>query len=70
MMNKGLDIGQQVRFNTNSRQGVSDSNPIHCSGTIQESPDGWVWVKWDNGVSNAYKPYDEDLVLVEENENV
>ena len=42
MMNKGLDIGQRVRFNTNSRWGVCDSNPMHCSGTIQESPDGWV----------------------------
>lgn len=65
-MNKGLDIGQRVRFNTNSRWGVSDSNPVHCSGTIQESPDGWVWVKWDNGFENAYKTYDEDLIPVEE----
>jgi hypothetical protein len=28
--------------------------------------DGWVWVKWDNGVENAYHPYGEDLIPVEE----
>lgn len=43
-MNKELDIGQRVRFNTDSRWEVSDSNPIHCFGTIQESPDGWIWL--------------------------
>ena len=65
-MNKGLDIGQRVRFNTNSRWEVSNSNPTHCFGTIQDPPDDWVWVKWDNDYENAYRPYDEDLIPVEE----
>lgn len=66
MMNKGLDVGQRVCFNTNSCWEVSDSNPTYCFGTIQDYPDDWVWVKWDNGYENAYRPYDEDLIPVEE----
>lgn len=66
-MNKELEIGQRVRFNSsNSNWEVSTHNPYGGFGTIQESPDGWVWVKWDNGFENAYRPYDEDLVPVEE----
>lgn len=65
-MNKELETKQRVRFNTNSRWQISDSNPTRCFGTIQDSPDGWVWVKWGNGYENAYRHYDEDLILVEE----
>lgn len=65
-MNKLLEVGQRVYFNTNSRWEIGENNPKDCFGTVQDSPDGWVWVKWDNGCENAYRPYDEDLVPVEE----
>lgn len=65
-MNKLLESGQRVYFNTNSRWKIGENNPKDCFGTVQDSPDGWVWVKWDNGYENAYRPYDEDLVPVEE----
>jgi hypothetical protein len=42
-----------------------DSNLLDCDGTVTDF-DGWVWVKWDNGVENAYHPYGEDLIPVEE----
>lgn len=65
-MNKELGVGQRVRLNSNTIwDTTSDSNPLDCNGTVTDF-DGWVRVKWDNGVENAYRPYDEDLIPVEE----
>lgn len=65
-MNKELEIGQRVRLSSNTLWATGDYNPLDCFGTVVESPDGWTGVEWDNGCSNAYKPYDEDLIPVEE----
>ena len=76
-MNKDLEVGSRVTLSPDTSWDLSKDNPIGISGTIIEpiietisEVDWWVWVKWDNGVSNAYKPCDEDLVSVGENENV
>lgn len=69
MMNKDLEVGSRVTLSPDTSWDLSKDNPIGIGGTISEV-DWWVWVKWDNGVSNAYKPCDEDLVSVGENENV
>ena len=67
--NKDLEVGSRVTLSSDTSWYLSKDNPIGINGTIREV-DWWVWVKWDNGASNAYIPYDKDLVLVEENENV
>lgn len=65
-MNKELEIGQRVRLSPNTRWDTTkEQNPLFCNGTVVDYY-GWILVEWDNNTENEYKPYDEDLIPVEE----
>ena len=69
-MNKDLQIGQRVRLSEDHEWDRNYTNPTHCDGividpAIIDDAIGWVYVDWDNGGFNSYKPTDDDLIPVE-----
>ena len=64
-MNKTLEVGDIVTLSLDTSWDLGKDNPIGINGKVYDI-EYLVRVKWDNGYENEYRPYDEDLIAVEE----
>jgi hypothetical protein len=74
MKNKDLIKGDRVVLSDDTRWNTKrESNPLGVMGTVIDPDEsycmnlfsGHVFVRWDNGVENTYKEYEDDLVRLE-----
>lgn len=66
MANKDIPLGTRVKLSPESDWVGDPGNPTYCEGlTMQPNFYAtWVYVRWDNGEWNTYKPYDSDLIVI------
>lgn len=65
-MNSDLNLWDLVKLDSNKTVWeIGTKNPINSIGMVTEIDNGWVYVKWDNGIENTYRTVHDDLILLE-----
>ena len=64
MANKDICVGSNVELSKDTEWEIGIHNPIGVRGTVIEI-DSWVYVEWENGSSNSYELYGDDLIAIE-----
>lgn len=57
-------VGRSVRIRGDSEyyKDGDYNNPIGIEGEIVKAADGFIYVKWSNGIRNTYNTYDLELI--------